>query len=77
MQGLMRLVCLGYLIILTVLLLTADPWWLVGVRGEAPGLLRTLEPVAHLLAFWVLTVLALMARWCRQARRGSAIGMQG
>ncbi len=63
MQGLMRLVCIGYLTLLTVVLLTADPFQLVGVRGNMPALLRMLVPVAHLLGFWVLTVLMLMARW--------------
>jgi hypothetical protein len=63
MQGLMRLVCIGYLIFLTALLLTKNPLWLVGVRGDAPALLRFIIPVAHLLSFGVLAVLALMARW--------------
>ena len=63
MQGLIRLVCLSYLILLTVVLLVADPLRLVGVRGDLPGFMRTLMPVVHLLGFFGLTVLSLAARW--------------
>ena len=63
MQGLMRLICIGYLIFLTALLLTADPLRLVGVRGNVPQILRTLMPYAHLLSFLGLGILALTARW--------------
>lgn len=63
MQSLMKIVCLGYLIYLTALLLVADPRRLVVGHGDLPGFLRTLTPVAHLMSFWLLTVLALMARW--------------
>ena len=52
MQGLMRLLCLGYLIFLTVLLLVADPLCLMRVRGEAAGNPQD-DPagLVHLLAF--------------------------
>ena len=63
MQGLIRLVCLSYLISLTLLLLVADPLRLMGVRGDAPWLVRTLMPVDHLLGFGMLAILALAARW--------------
>ncbi len=59
----MRLACLAYLLLLTALLLASDPLWLVRVHGETPGLVRTLQPVVHLLGFFGLSVLALMARW--------------
>lgn len=61
MQSLMRFLCLGYSIYLTALLLTADPAQLVG--GSLPGFLRSTMPVAHLLSFFVLAVLALAIRW--------------
>lgn len=63
MQSVMRAACLSYLIFLTALLLVADPMWFIGVRGEAPGLLHQLMPAAHLLSFWALATLALVARW--------------
>jgi hypothetical protein len=63
MQGLMRAICLIYLIYLTALLLIADPRRLVVGHGDLPGFLRTLMPVAHLVSFWLLAVLALVARW--------------
>ena len=61
MQSLMRLVCLGYWVYLTALLWTADPTRLVG--GGVAGFLHPLLPLAHLLSFLVLAVLALTARW--------------
>ena len=63
MQWLMRIVCIGYFIFLTSLLLTTAPARLIGIRGEWPWLLRVLDPAAHLISFWVLAVLALMTRW--------------
>lgn len=59
----MRLVCLGYLIYLTALLMVADPSKLIGVHENMPEFLRVLEPAAHLLSFFVLAVLGLMTRW--------------
>ena len=63
MQGVMRAACLSYLILLTALLLVADPMRLIGASGEGLGLLRRFMPVAHLLSFGLLAVLALAARW--------------
>jgi hypothetical protein len=63
MQGLMRIVCVAYLILLTALLLTGDPLRLVGVRGDVPWLLRMALPFAHLLSFFVLAILALTTQW--------------
>lgn len=63
MQSLMRFVCIGYLIFLTVLLLVADPLRFVSVHGQTPGVLRMLLPWAHFLSFFVLVGLALTARW--------------
>jgi hypothetical protein len=61
MQSLMRLVCLSYMAYLTALLLVADPTQLVG--GAVAGYTHALGPVAHLVSFMVLAVLALMTRW--------------
>jgi VanZ family protein len=61
MQSLMRLICLGYLVYLTALLWTADPTRLVG--DEVAGFMHPFMPVAHLLSFTVLAVLALVTRW--------------
>lgn len=63
MQGLMRVVCIAYLMFLTALLLSSDPMRLVGVRENVPSLLRLLLPLSHFLSFSVLAVLALMVRW--------------
>ena len=63
MQGLIRFFFLGYLIFLTILLLTADPARLVGLREGLPWFLLMLLSWAHLLSFLVLAVLALVARW--------------
>ena len=63
MQSLMRVVCIAYLILLTVLLVAVDPLRWIGVRGTAPSMLRWLLPMAHLLSFWLLALLALTARW--------------
>lgn len=59
----MRLACLVYLILLTALLLAANPWWFMSVHGQTPWLLRSLEPFAHFLSFGLLAMLAFSARW--------------
>jgi hypothetical protein len=61
MQSLMRFVFLCYLGYLTALLWTADPSRLIG--GRVPGFLQAVMFMSHTLAFGVLAVLALMARW--------------
>jgi len=63
MQWLLRVVCIGYFVFLTLLLLTADPSRLIGVHGDLPWALQTLLPAAHAISFLVLAVLALMPRW--------------
>jgi hypothetical protein len=63
MQWLLRIVCIGYVVFLTLLLLTADPSRLIGVEGDLPWVLRELLPSAHAISFLVLAVLALTPRW--------------
>ena len=63
MQWLMRIVCIAYFVFLTMLLWTSDPARLIGVHGALPRLLQVLLPVAHLISFMVLAVLALITRW--------------
>jgi hypothetical protein len=63
MQWLMRGVCIGYFVFLTLLLLTSDPSRLIFVHGPLPWLLQALLPVAHVVSFLVLAVLALTPRW--------------
>jgi hypothetical protein len=63
MQWLLRVVCIGYFVFLTLLLLTADPARVMGVHGDLPWALQTLLPAAHALSFLVLAVLALAPRW--------------
>ena len=63
MQGLMRGVCVAYLISLTVLLLTSNPARLVGLDYDLPLLVRWLMPAAHFLSFLVLAFLSLVVRW--------------
>jgi hypothetical protein len=56
-------VCVGYLIFLTLLLLTSDPSRLIGFRGDLPWVLRSLMPLAHAVSFTTLAILALVTRW--------------
>ena len=63
MQWLLRIVCIGYVIFLTMLLLTADPSRLIGVEGDLPWELQDVLPTAHAISFLVLAVLALAPRW--------------
>jgi len=63
MQWLMRIVCIGYAIFLTLLLLTADPARLIGMQAGLPRILQAMLPLAHAISFLVLAVLALMTRW--------------
>jgi VanZ family protein len=58
-----RIVCIGYAVFLTLLLLTSDPARLIGCQGGLPQLLQTLMPWAHVISFSVLAALALMTRW--------------
>lgn len=59
----LRIVCVGYIVFLTLLLLTKDPSHLFGVEGELPWVLRAMLPLAHAISFLGLSVLALIARW--------------
>jgi VanZ family protein len=63
MQWLMRIVCAGYFVFLTLLLLTADPARLIGVQSGLPWILQVIFPFAHTISFLVLAALALMTRW--------------
>jgi VanZ family protein len=63
MQVLIRVVSVVYLVFLTLLLLTTDPSQVIGFGRGLPLLLRSLMPVAHLLSFSLLAVLALSACW--------------
>jgi VanZ family protein len=63
MQWFLRAVCVGYLVFLSMLLLTPDPARLIGVQGRLPWVLETLRCAAHAISFAVLAVLALTPRW--------------
>jgi VanZ family protein len=63
MQRLLRFTCLGYVVFLTLLLLSKDPSMVIGCRGHLPTFLRQLMPAAHLVSFLVLAMLALLPRW--------------
>ncbi len=57
-----RIAFFAYLAFLTVLLLTRDPSKFIGIQTTLLDLLR---PLAHLLSFLVLGVLAMAANWSR------------
>jgi VanZ family protein len=63
MQGVIRLICIGYAAFLTFLLLTADPLWWIGMRAGLPQLVSMFFQAAHASSFFMLAVLALAARW--------------
>jgi hypothetical protein len=63
MQWLLRVVCIGYVVFLTLLLLSTDPSRLLGIHGDLPRAFRAVLPVAHAVCFWLLAVLALVPRW--------------
>jgi hypothetical protein len=63
MQWFLRVVCAGYVVFLTLLLLNSDPSRLLGMHGRLPSLLRMMLPAAHLISFVVLATLALAPRW--------------
>lgn len=63
MQWLLRVVCVGYVVFLTLLLLTSEPSRLIGMHGNLPWALQKIMPAAHAISFLVLTVLALAPRW--------------
>jgi VanZ family protein len=63
MQWLLRVVCIGYAVFLTLLLLTSEPSRLIGVHGSLPWVLQKIEPAAHAISFLMLAVLVLAPRW--------------
>jgi VanZ family protein len=63
MQWLMRIVCIGYFVFLTLLLLTSHPERLIGMQGRLPWILQVIFPLAHTVSFLALAVLTLMTRW--------------
>lgn len=61
MKILLKILCLAYFILLTRLLFSERPEEVLGMRAGLPWLLRELLPVAHLLSFFVLALLAVPA----------------
>jgi hypothetical protein len=59
----MRTLCIGYMVFLTMLLLSADPARMICMSSGLPWLLQTLLPAAHFLSFLVLAILVLSTRW--------------
>ena len=64
MQWLMRIVCIGYFVFLTLLLLSHDPTRVIGMQGGLPWILQVMLPIAHIISFMVLAILALMTLAC-------------
>ncbi len=62
MQRYWRVVCLAYGVVLTLLLVTDVSQWF-GANGNGLRWIRMIYPIAHLLSFFLLAVLALAARW--------------
>lgn len=58
----MRIFCLAYALLLSLLLLSSDPISAVGQREGYSGLL-TLKPFAHFLGFVPLAFFTVSARW--------------
>jgi VanZ family protein len=72
----LRLLFVGYFVYLTLLLLTPDPFRLVGSSPRFIHFLDKLYPLAHCISFSVLTVLALLA--CRPlSRRTVCLSLAG
>lgn len=63
MQWFLRVVCIGYIVFLTLLLLSPDPSLLIGAHGRLPWLLKMMLPAAHGVSFCLLAVLALTPQW--------------
>jgi VanZ family protein len=59
----MRALSIGYLVFLTILLLSADPARVICMPSGLPWLLKVLLPAAHFLSFLMLAVLVLSTRW--------------
>jgi hypothetical protein len=63
MQWFLRVVCAGYVVFLTLLLLSPDPSRVIGVHGNLPWILQAVLPAAHAISFLVLATVALAPRW--------------
>ena len=59
----LRIISIAYFLLLTALLLTRDPFRMMGISPNVRGILGPLQPYAHFLSFLLLTVLALSVRW--------------
>ncbi len=59
----MKTLCIAYMIALTLLLVASDPFWFLGGESASLSFLSSLVPIAHLLGFGVLALLALAAQW--------------
>lgn len=63
MQGIMRTLCIVYLITLTFLLVTSNPVRILGLPEDLPFWLGQLLTISHFLSFLLLSVLCLTTRW--------------
>ena len=59
----MKTLCVGYLIALTVLLVTSQPLAFVPRQSELHMLVHAVGPVSHLSSFAILALLAWAAQW--------------
>jgi hypothetical protein len=62
MQGVMRAICIAYLVFLSLLLLSEKPERVIWL-DQLPWILQALLPYAHVLSFALLAVLAMGVRW--------------
>ena len=60
---LLRIVCVGYCVLLSWLLVAKDPTVLVTPGGLLHGLLTCVGWASHFISFLMLTLLVLAARW--------------
>lgn len=69
----MRKLLAGYWLLLTLLLLARNPLGWFSENDTAVSLYDSVEPVAHLVSFTLLTLLALATRW--RITRYSLVGL--
>lgn len=62
-QVVMRVLCVSYMLVLTMLLLVRDPGGLLGFPPEVPLVLQWLIQSAHFTTFAVLSFLVFSSRW--------------
>lgn len=62
-QIVMRVLCVSYMLVLTMLLLVRDPGGLLGFPPEVPLVLQWLIQSAHFTTFAVLSFLVFSSRW--------------